>query len=54
MPTTENSGARSGGLRSLWLRRVAWLVVLWASSVAALAVVAWLLRLFMTAAGLHT
>ncbi|WP_391639355.1 DUF2474 domain-containing protein [Stutzerimonas degradans] len=35
----------------LW-RRLAWLVLLWSGSVLALAVVAWLLRQAMQAAGL--
>ena len=51
MPTTENNRS---GQRGLWLRRMAWLVAIWAASVAALGIVAYLLRLFMTAAGLHT
>ncbi len=38
--------------RRLWARRVAWLLALWASGVAALAVVAAILKLFMRAAGL--
>jgi hypothetical protein len=33
-------------------QRLAWLVGIWAASVAALAVVAYLLRLFMAAAGM--
>jgi hypothetical protein len=36
----------------LWLRRVGWLVALWAVSVGALGVVALILRLLMSAAGL--
>ena len=36
---------------SLW-RRLGWLVVFWAGGVAALAVLAWLLRQFMGALGL--
>lgn len=51
MPTTKNG---RGGTRAMWLRRAAWLLAIWAASVAALALVAYLLRLFMTAAGLHT
>ncbi|WP_395666819.1 DUF2474 domain-containing protein [Methylocella sp.] len=48
-PETEaSSGPR------LWLRRALWLVAIWAMSVAALGVVALLLRLVMTAAGLRT
>jgi len=38
--------------RRLWLRRLAWLVGLWAAGVGALLVVATLLKLFMRAAGL--
>ncbi|GGY86972.1 DUF2474 domain-containing protein [Pseudoduganella plicata] len=41
-----------GGGR-LWLRRLGWLVVLWAVGVAALGVVALALRLAMQAAGLR-
>ncbi|MCY1416680.1 hypothetical protein D3C76_362480 [compost metagenome] len=37
----------------LW-KRLGWLVVIWCGSVAALAVVAWLMRMFMSAAGLST
>lgn len=37
----------------LWLRRLAWLVALWLAGVAALALVAWLLRLLMHAAGMR-
>ena len=36
----------------LWLRRLLWLVALWAGGVAALGLVAWGLRLAMKAAGL--
>lgn len=36
------------------LRRLAWLVAIWAASVATLGLVAWLLRLAMRAAGLTT
>lgn len=38
--------------RGLWLRRIGWLVLLWAASVVALGLVAWLIRQFMTAAGM--
>ena len=38
--------------RRPWWKKLAWLVLLWASSVAALGVVSYLLRLFMHAAGL--
>lgn len=36
------------------LSRLAWLVALWTGSVLSLALVAWLLRLLMSAAGLTT
>jgi cytochrome bd-type quinol oxidase subunit 2 len=42
----------ASGPRRSWLRRVGWLVAIWASSVAALALVAGALRLAMRAAGL--
>ncbi len=35
-----------------WLRRVAWLIAIWAASIAALAVVSYALRLVMNAVGL--
>jgi hypothetical protein len=38
---------------SLWLRRVGWLVAIWGASVAALALVAGLMRLLMHAAGMR-
>ncbi|MHB0764563.1 DUF2474 domain-containing protein [Stutzerimonas sp. NM35] len=37
--------------KPLW-QRMAWLVTIWCASVLALGVLAWLLRQFMTAAGL--
>ncbi len=37
--------------KPLW-KRMTWLVLIWSASVLALGVVAWLLRQFMTAAGL--
>jgi hypothetical protein len=39
--------------KPLW-QRLGWLVLIWAGSVATLGVVAWLLRQFMSAAGLGT
>ena len=39
--------------KPLW-QRLAWLVAIWTASVLALGVVAWLLRLFMSAAGMAT
>ncbi|MEJ1974716.1 MAG: DUF2474 domain-containing protein [Acetobacteraceae bacterium] len=37
-----------------WLRRVGWLVLIWAASVAALGVAAYALRLLMGLAGMTT
>ncbi|WP_296265408.1 DUF2474 domain-containing protein [Pseudomonas sp. MLB6B] len=37
----------------LW-RRLGWLALIWLASVASLGVFAWLMRLFMSAAGLTT
>jgi hypothetical protein len=37
----------------LWLKRIGWMVAIWAASVAALAVVAGLMRMLMQAAGLR-
>jgi hypothetical protein len=38
--------------RASWWRRLGWLILIWAASVAALATVAWVIRLLMNAAGL--
>ncbi|HUH60785.1 MAG TPA: DUF2474 domain-containing protein [Candidimonas sp.] len=35
-----------------WLRRFAWLVVIWAASVGVLAIVAYMLRMLMNMAGM--
>jgi len=35
-----------------WWKKLAWLILIWAAGVAALGVVAWLLRWLMQAAGL--
>lgn len=40
--------------RRLWLRRLGWLVLLWASGVASLAIGALMLRILMMMAGLTT
>lgn len=37
----------------LWLKRIAWLVAIWAASVAALALAAGLMRLLMHGAGMR-
>ena len=37
----------------LWLRRLGWMLALWVGGVAALGVVAWLLRVLMHAAGMR-
>ncbi len=37
-----------------WLRRIGWLVLLWAAGVATVGVAAIIIRIFMTAAGLKT
>jgi hypothetical protein len=37
-----------------WLRRVGWLVLIWAASVAALGAAAWVLRLIMQGVGFHS
>ena len=39
--------------KPLW-QRIGWLLVIWTASVASLGVFAWLIRLFMTAAGMKT
>jgi len=39
---------------SSWLKRVGWLIVIWALSVLALGVVAFAIKKFMTAAGMTT
>ena len=46
------SSERSPVPEHSWLRRVGWLVLIWAASVAALGVVAGLFRLLMSVAGL--
>jgi hypothetical protein len=38
---------------TLWLRRLGWMLALWLAGVAALGVVAWLLRQLMHAAGME-
>lgn len=38
----------------IWTSRLAWLLMIWAGSVAGLFLVAWLLRLLMRGAGMST
>ncbi|NKQ11637.1 DUF2474 domain-containing protein [Pseudomonas sp. SST3] len=49
MRKKHESGASAQ--KPLW-KRMTWLVLIWSASVLALGIVAWLLRQFMTAAGL--
>ncbi|MBA1204650.1 DUF2474 domain-containing protein [Pseudomonas capeferrum] len=49
---TRNDGIEEPK-RPLW-QRLGWLVLIWGASVLALGIVAWLMRMFMAAAGLTT
>ncbi|MPS48078.1 DUF2474 family protein [Methylobacillus sp.] len=49
MATTEQEKARPH-----WLRRLLWLVLIWAASVTVMLAAAVLMRLFMQAIGLHS
>ena len=40
-------------IKRRWLSRVGWLIIIWLLSVAVLYVIAFLIRLLMTAAGMH-
>lgn len=51
-PQDPPHGGQGGG--RLWARRIGWLVLIWAGSVAALGVAAMLLRWIMRAAGFHS
>lgn len=53
MATTDHKPPKGQADAPLW-RRLGWLVALWGSSVVALLLVAWLVRLLMNAAGLKT
>ncbi|NBA96478.1 DUF2474 domain-containing protein [Pseudomonas sp. R5(2019)] len=46
LPTPEQK-------KPLW-QRLGWLVLIWCGSVAALGIAAWLMRLFMAAAGMKS
>lgn len=49
MDTTDSSPKFN-----LWLKRVGWLVLIWAASVTALAAAAYLMRFLMNSAGLNS
>lgn len=53
MAEHEKERASTKEPKPLW-QRMSWLVLIWSGSVLALAVVAWLLRLAMNAAGLSS
>ncbi|MCQ2029774.1 DUF2474 domain-containing protein [Stutzerimonas zhaodongensis] len=48
---SEEHESSASNTKPLW-KRMTWLVLIWSASVLALGVIAWLLRQFMTAAGL--
>ncbi|MCQ4314669.1 DUF2474 domain-containing protein [Stutzerimonas zhaodongensis] len=48
---SEEHESSASNTKPLW-KRMTWLVFIWSASVLALGVIAWLLRQFMTAAGL--
>ncbi|MYN12158.1 DUF2474 family protein [Pusillimonas sp. TS35] len=52
MRATTERGHNAGNTARRWGRRLGWLMLIWALSVAALGVVAWVLRIFMNAAGM--
>lgn len=52
-PVEDKHESSAPETKPLW-KRMTWLVLLWSSSVLVLGVIAWLLRQFMTAAGLTT
>ena len=45
-------GSGTGGEKPSWWRRIGWLLLLWAAGVVTVGLVALLIRVFMTAAGL--
>ena len=45
--------ARARADRREWMRRITWMAALWLGGVATLALVAFVLRLIMRAAGMH-
>ena len=48
----QGAGTGSGGGKPSWLRRIGWMVLLWAAGVAAVGLVAIIIRILMNAAGL--
>ncbi|KRV80539.1 cyanide insensitive terminal oxidase, subunit III [Pseudomonas citronellolis] len=54
MATTEGRAMKPQTVKAPLYKRLGWLVLIWAGSVAALGVAAWLMRLLMNAAGLGT
>jgi hypothetical protein len=40
-------------MKTLWMRRLGWMLALWLTGVAALGLVAWLIRVLMHAAGMR-
>ena len=52
-PMQKERESSASEAKPLW-KRMTWLVLIWSTSVLVLGVVAWLLRQFMTAAGLTT
>jgi hypothetical protein len=56
MAGVAESGAkeqRPTGKFQLWLKRVGWMLMIWAGSIIALAAAAYLMRFLMNAAGLN-
>ncbi|WP_316153930.1 DUF2474 domain-containing protein [Cupriavidus sp. BIC8F] len=51
---TDAQRQRTGTGGGIWLRRIGWLVLIWAASVAALGVAAWVLRIIMQGVGLRS
>lgn len=52
MVTTEPEKMAKAG--KLWLKRISWLCLIWAASIMAMLLAAYIMRLFMRMIGLHT
>ncbi|MGX4641200.1 DUF2474 domain-containing protein [Massilia sp. SYSU DXS3249] len=52
-PSSDPPGQPGAGRRALWLRRLGWMLGLWAGGVLALWLVAGLIRTIMHAAGMR-